>query len=105
MKRSGVVIGGAGKPVLHVTVEQITTDESVYRRAEFDGRIILKGELRPVGGGRACWTDRGDGFAENYGYPGSAENYQETLNHALERAVMKMTNSSGFREAVCTTCR
>src|SRR6266851_4140015 len=36
------------------------------------------------------------------GYEGSAENYQETLNHALDRAMIRMLNASQFKSAICS---
>lgn len=83
-----------------VTVElvSITTDESVYRQAEYDGKVAIRAR---VTGGGADWSATKDGFAENYGSPGSALNYQETVNHALDRALAALVNDSGFRDALC----
>jgi hypothetical protein len=88
---------GSGHTVT-VTLESISTDEAVYRRAEYDGRVILRAA---VSGGGADWKGSTDGFAENYGYAGKALNYQETVNHALDKALAKMVNDSGFRDALC----
>jgi hypothetical protein len=81
-----------------VTLESVTTDEAVYRRAEYDGKVVLRTR---VSGGGADWQGGTDGFAENYGYAGKAVNYQETVNHALDRALARLVNDSGFREALC----
>src|SRR5206468_1649237 len=70
-------------PVLRITVRQIAISENVARRSGFEGRISITAELARKGGG-TCWQDRFEGASENYGYSGSAENYQETLNHALD---------------------
>lgn len=43
----------------------------------------------------------GSGKSVNYGYSGSIENYQETLSEALERAVVTMAQSPGFKDALC----
>jgi len=48
------------------------------------------------------WKDSLDGFVENYGDAGTAENYQETLNHALDRAMIRLLNSPDFRKTVCS---
>lgn len=93
----------ASKPALRVKVEQIFAEETVYRRAEFDGRVVLVAELVPAGGGAACWSTRVDGFAENYGYAGNLENYQETLNHALDRAALKLL-ASDLQSKLCGGC-
>jgi hypothetical protein len=81
-----------------VTLESIETDEAVYRRAEYDGKVVLRTR---VSGGGADWQGGTDGFAENYGYAGKALNYQETVNHALDKALAKLVNDSGFRDALC----
>lgn len=93
----------ASKPALRIKVEEIFAEETVYRRAEFDGRIVLAAEVLPTGGGAACWSTRMDGFAENYGYAGNALNYQETLNHALDRAVLKLL-ASDLQSKLCDGC-
>ncbi len=100
LKRSGVTVGTAGAPVLHVTVEQISSTENVLHRSGYDGRIVLAAELRA--GRASCWHGRADGNAENYGYSGSVENYQETLNHALDRAAIQLLGASDFKSAVCS---
>lgn len=81
-----------------ITLERITTDEAVYRQAEYDGRVVVR---VAVTGGGADWKGTEDGFAENYGRPGSAVNYQETVNHALDRALIAMVNEQSFRDALC----
>jgi len=101
LEHAGAHVGGKGS-VLHVRIEQITTNENVLHRAGYDGRIALSLELLPPGGGPACWSDRAEGSSENYGYAGSIENYQETLNHALDRAALHALSSSGFRKAACS---
>ncbi len=102
LQRGGVTVGKAGGPVLHVTIDQISTSENVLHRSGYEGRVMLAGELR---GSSSCWQSRTDGFAENYGYSGSVENYQETLNHALDRAVIRMFDAPAFRTSVCSMCK
>lgn len=95
--------GQADRPALRIKIEQILTDEIVYRRAEFDARVVLAAEVLPAGGGPACWSTRADGFAENYGYAGNLTNYQETLNHALDRAVLKLLETE-LPSKLCSGC-
>jgi hypothetical protein len=85
-------------PTLTVELVSITTDEAVYRQAEYDAKVVLR---IAVTGGGADWKGTKDGFAENYGRPGSSTNYQETVNHALDRALTAMVNDQGFRDALC----
>lgn len=101
LKQSGAKMGQAGAPTLVVTLDSIKTDESAYHRSQYDGRVALTTSLR---GGGECWKETGDGFSENYGYAGSAENYQETLNHALDRATIKLLGSPAFKKAACGGC-
>jgi hypothetical protein len=93
----------ADKPALRIKIEQLLTDEIVYRRAEYDARVVLAAEVLPAGGGPACWSTRADGFAENYGYAGNLTNYQETLNHALDRAVLKLLETE-LPAKLCAGC-
>jgi len=101
LRKAGAPVKAKGS-VLHVRIELITTNENVLHRAGYDGRIALALELLPAGGGPACWSDRVEGSSENYGYAGSIENYQETLNHALDRAAMRALSSPAFHKAVCS---
>ncbi|MEA2417442.1 MAG: hypothetical protein QOI58_4099 [Thermoanaerobaculia bacterium] len=101
LTKAGAPVGTKGS-VLHVRIEMITTNENVLHRAGYDGRIALALELTPSAGGPACWSDHVEGSSENYGYAGSIENYQETLNHALDRAAMRAFSSPAFRKAVCS---
>lgn len=89
--------GGSGHTVT-VSLESITTDEAVYRRAEYDGKVVIQVS---VSGGGASWSATKDGFAENYGYAGSDVNYQETVNHALDKALAATVSDSGFVDALC----
>ena len=77
------------------------TTENVARRSGYEGRIVMTAELRDRGGNR-CWQDKTEGASENYGYSGTAENYQETLNHALDRAMIRLFNDPGFQKSVCS---
>ena len=100
LKKSSVGTDAAAAPSLVVTIEQINTNENVLHRAGYDGRIALSGELKSPGG-TSCWKGRAEGFAENYGYAGSVANYQETLNHALDRAILHLMSAPEFRKAAC----
>ena len=99
LKQGGVAMKGGG-PTLRVTLDTIKTDENVFHRSQYGGRINLTTEL-VSSSGRSCWKDQVEGYSENYGYAGSAENYRETLNHALDRAMIRMLGSGEFKRAVC----
>lgn len=102
LKRAGVSMAKVGGPVLRIVIDQISTSENVLHRAGYEGRIALSGELRSGGNGTSCWKARADGFAENYGYAGSAENYQETLNHALDRAIIRLLSTPELKRSICS---
>jgi hypothetical protein len=103
LRRAGVSQNTKGA-LLRLTVRQIVTTENVARRSGYEGRIVMTAELRDRGGNR-CWQDKTEGASENYGYSGTAENYQETLNHALDRAMIRLFNDPGFQKSVCSCGR
>lgn len=91
--REAGISDGGGRTVT-IRLESLLTDESVYRRAEYDGTVVIRGSVGDFSASKK-------GFAENYGYAGSAENYQETVNHALDKALADLVNDPGFRDALC----
>ena len=92
LKNSGAAVAVAGKPVLHVSIEQVSTKENVYFAGGYEAHVVISGELLGANG-KSCWKDRAEGTGENYGHAGSIDNYQETLNHALDRAVITLLSS------------
>ena len=50
---------------------------------------------------RAFSAARSSPSSGNYGYAGSVQDYQETLNGALDAASMHLAESQGFRAALC----
>jgi hypothetical protein len=77
LQKANVNVSGGG-PTVRLRVDQITLSESVYRRAEYNGRVALTADV--ISGSRSCWNGRVDGSSQNYGYAGSAENYRKTLD-------------------------
>ena len=101
LKRGGANTASASGPVLKVSIDQISTSENVLHRAGYEGRIGFSAEIHPSGSTTPCWKGHTDGFSENYGYAGSVENYQETLNHAADRAMIKLLSTPEFKKAIC----
>jgi len=99
-QRGNVSMAASGRPSLHLRIDQIATNENVLHRAGYDGRVVISAELRGSGG-NVCWKDRVEGASENYGYAGSVDNYNETLNHALDRAMNRIFSSPDYRSAAC----
>jgi len=100
--RAGAKTSNASSPVLNLSIDQITTAENVLHRSGYEAHLGFAVELRPAGSSTPCWKGHTDGSSENYGYAGSVENYQETLNHALDRAVIKLFGEPEFRKALCS---
>jgi hypothetical protein len=82
-------------------VRQIVLNENVARRSGWEGHIVLSAQIAHRRGG-ICWQGRIEGASENYGYSGSAENYQETLNHALDRAMIRLLSDPGLQRSICS---
>lgn len=99
--RTGAATNKASAPALTIAIDQIATTENVLHRAGYEARINLAAELRSAGGA-SCWKGQAEGAAENYGYAGSTENYQETLNHALDRAIIRVLTAPDFKKAICS---
>ena len=99
LSHNGIKVQGSG-PTLGLTLNQLLTTESVYHRASYTAVVSLTGELKSPSG-KSCWKGTFEGKAGNYGYAGSIENYQETLNGALDAASVLLTSTQTFRDALC----
>ena len=97
--QNGVVFQGRG-PALLVWVNSLRTTESIWHRSSYDAQVSLVAQLQSPSG-KICWQGTGTGSAGDYGYPGSIEDYQETLNSALDAAVAQMAGPQGFKDALC----
>ena len=96
---NGLKVQGNG-PKLALTLDQLNTTESVYHRASYEAHVALTGELKSPSG-KSCWKGTVEGKGGNYGYAGSTENYQETLNSALDSASQQLAAPQAFRDALC----
>jgi hypothetical protein len=86
---------------LNISLAALHIDEVAFRNSTYDGRVVLDVELVDVSSGESVWKERTDGTAKNYGRPGKRENYQETINHALDRAVANSVNNMELRDKLC----
>ena len=89
--------------VLSVTLTSLVIEEVAYVNSEYEGRVVLDLALRASGAATDAWTNRAEGTAQNYGRPGNIVNYQETVNHALDRAAAEIVTSSDLIEQLCGT--
>jgi hypothetical protein len=85
---------------LALTLDQLRTTETVYHRGSYEALVALTGALKSPGG-KSCWAGSVQSKGGNYGYAGSIENYQETLNSALDAASQQLTATQAFRDALC----
>jgi hypothetical protein len=97
--QNGVTFAGGG-PMLSIWIDTLRTTESIWHRAGYDAQIAMTGQLTSPSG-RTCWQETGSGKGGNYGYAGSIEDYQQTLNEALDHATLEMTQSRAFKDALC----
>jgi hypothetical protein len=103
-KRAGLLTNAAGKPSGLMKLEQIAMSETVYIRADYSGRVTLSLDLLAPSTGRTCWSARVTGFSENAGYAGNAENYNETLNQALDKALIQLLSTTELSANLCGKC-
>jgi hypothetical protein len=99
MAQNGFKMAPAGAKLV-IDLESLKTSENVWHRSGYEARILLGATLRSPSG-KTCWQDSLEGKSGNYGYSGSIENYQETLNGALDAATLHMLESSSFTTALC----
>ena len=78
---------------LQVALASIRLEEVAFRNSEYEGRVILEVDVTEFSSGQPIWSQRYDGSSQNYGRPGSAENFRETMNHALDRAMIEMVTT------------
>ncbi len=78
----------------------IRTSENIWHRSGYEAKIARSARLRSPSG-KTCWEGSAEGASNNYGYFGSIENYQETLNGALDAATLLVLDSPGFKDALC----
>ena len=99
LTKTGIQVQGNG-PTLHVTLDSLRTSESIWHRSSYEARIALSAVLQSPAG-RACWQDKFEATSGDYGYSGSIDTYQGTLNSALDAATLRLAESQGFQNALC----
>jgi len=99
LTQNGLVMD-AGGPRLHLAIDSVHTSESIWHRSSYTAAIGLSAQLQNAAG-KSCWTTSVQGTGGNYGYTGSVENYQETLNRALDSATQHIAEQQGFKDALC----
>lgn len=97
--QNGLRVAGSG-PQLDIALNGMHTSENVWHRSGYEAKIALDARLQSPSG-KTCWEETVEGASSNYGYSGSIENYQETLNSALDAATLHLLDSPKFKDALC----
>jgi len=97
--QNNVTFQGNG-PTLLISLDMLRTTESIWHRSSYEAQVAMTGELQSPSR-KPCWKGTGVGRGGNYGYSGTVENYQETLNNALDAAILQMLQSQTFKDALC----
>jgi len=99
-RQGGVRTNGAGGPGIALSLHQIQINENVHVNAGYDARVVIDAAVIDAQG-RSRWSERKTGTGQNYGNHGSVEAYRETVDHALDRALMSVIADDGFQDALC----
>lgn len=103
-RSAGYAVGDAPQyPTLQVTLRNIELHERVFSNADYTSRVVIEGAVL-LPNGQTCFANTFEGDARNYGRAASDENYQQTINHALEKAVVSMLDNTGIRDGLCSRC-
>lgn len=104
LKLSGINPSDPKGPRMKLSLSDIAINENVHVNSGYDARVTLDTTLTDQHG-KTCWSQSQSGTSKNYGDSGSAINYQETINHALDRAIMAIVADKSFQDAACGACR
>ncbi|MFL6604557.1 MAG: YajG family lipoprotein [Steroidobacteraceae bacterium] len=87
-------------PKLLVELRALRTEENIWHRSGYAAKISLIARVQSPSG-KVCMEQFAEGKGGNYGYSGSIENYQETLNSALDDATQHILDSPLLENALC----
>jgi len=99
LSRNGIVFAPNG-PKLLIELRALRTEENIWHRSGYAAKLSLMARLQAPSG-KMCMEQPVAGKGGNYGYSGSIENYQETLNSALDDATQHLLDSPAFDTALC----
>lgn len=103
-QRASLKTSVVNAPQVKLRLSELQVNENVRVNAGYDARVIMDVSVVNTRG-EACWTARKTGYAQNWGKHGSAEAYRETVDHALDRAVMSIAADASFQDALCSSCK
>ena len=104
LKKATMPVSGAGKGNVVATIAAINLEEKAAWNAMYRAKVVLDVVVTKPGSAEACWTGRVEGVSENYGEAAKSENYAETMNHALDRALTTLMVEKGFLDGTCGAC-
>jgi hypothetical protein len=93
-------LGEPNHPVLDVSLNTLDLQEKVFQNGSYNARVVLDVTVVSVNGQR-CVNTSIEGSAKNYGSPGEAKNYVQTLNRALDAAAAQLLSNAAVRDAAC----
>lgn len=93
----------AARPTLQMALRIVEIQEKAVYNSNYSSRVVFETVVM-LPDGKSCPVGMFSGEALNYGKPGLEENYQQTLSHALDKAVAMMLNDNGVRSALCGQC-
>jgi hypothetical protein len=94
------LISASSGPKLLIELRALRTEENIWHRSGYAAKISLVARLQSPAG-KVCMEQPVQGKGGNYGYSGSIENYQETLNSALDDANQHILDSPLLDSALC----
>ena len=103
-RRAGSPGLGQTASTLSVWLVQLRLEEKTFYNAEFSGGVGLEVADYVANSQTPCWRGQVTGTGTNYGRAGNPENYQETLNRALEKAFSNLLAQKAFLDALCGKC-
>jgi len=104
LKLAGINPSDPKGPRMRLRLTDIAMNENVHVNSGYDARVTLDATLINQHS-KTCWSQSQSGTSQNYGDSASPINYQETVNHALDRAIMAIVADKGFQDAACGVCR
>jgi len=99
LSRNGIGVASSG-PRLLIELRVLRTEENIWHRSGYEAKLSLIARVQAPSG-KVCMEQPVEGKGGNYGYSGSIENYQETLNSALDDAAQHILDSPVFESALC----
>jgi uncharacterized lipoprotein YajG len=99
LTQNGITVGSRG-PRVEISLDSLSTSENVWHRSSYRAGLALTARVVSPSG-KMCFQNTSQGKGGNYGYSGSNENYQETLNEALDDATQQLATLPAFKDALC----